>query len=194
MRTYYQNPPLVRIGGQQTRSLYQYTLQAQDLNELYRSSQQFEKRLREIPGLMDVNSDLLIASPEVIVDIDRDRASALGVTADQVGNALFEAFGTAQVSDIYAPTNDYWVILELLPQYQTDPRALNLIYIRSSNGKLVPLSAVTKPDRDRGSAGGEPPGPASFGDHLVQSATGRSVGRCGRPRRCRPHGKRFPPR
>jgi HAE1 family hydrophobic/amphiphilic exporter-1 len=145
VRTYYQNPPLVRIGGQQTRSLYQYTLQAQDLNELYRSSQQFEKRLKEIPGLMDVNSDLLISSPEVIVDIDRDHASSLGVTADQVGNALYEAFGTAQVSDIYAPTNDYWVIMELLPQYQTDPRALDLMYIRSANGKLVPLSAVTKP-------------------------------------------------
>jgi HAE1 family hydrophobic/amphiphilic exporter-1 len=145
VRTYYQNPPLVRIGGQQTRSLYQYTLQDQDLNELYKSSQQFEKRLKEIPGLIDVNSDLLIASPEVIVDIDRDHASSLGVTADQVGNALFEAFGTAQVSDIYAPTNDYWVIMELLPQYQTDPRALDLIYIRSANGKLVPLSAVTKP-------------------------------------------------
>jgi hydrophobic/amphiphilic exporter-1 (mainly G- bacteria), HAE1 family len=145
VRTYYQNPPLVRIGGQQTRSLYQYTLQAQDLKELYRSSQQFEKQLKEIPGLIDVNSDLLIASPEVIVDIDRDHASSLGVTADQVGNALYEAFGTAQVSDIYAPTNDYWVIMELLPQYQKDPRALDLIYIRSANGKLVPLSAVTKP-------------------------------------------------
>jgi len=145
VRTYYQNPPLVRIGGQQTRSLYQYTLQAQDLNELYKSSQQFEKRLKEIPGLMDVNSDLLIASPEVIVDIDRDHASSLGVTADQVGNALYEAFGTAQVSDIYAPTNDYWVIMELLPQFQKDPRALDLVYVRSANGKLVPLSAVTKP-------------------------------------------------
>ncbi len=145
VRTYYQNPPLVRIGGQQTRSLYQYTLQAQDLNELYRSSQQFEKRLKEIPGLIDVNSDLLISSPEVVVDIDRDHASSLGVTADQVGNALYEAFGTAQVSDIYAPTNDYWVIMELLPQYQTDPRALDLMYIRSASGKLVPLSAVTKP-------------------------------------------------
>jgi HAE1 family hydrophobic/amphiphilic exporter-1 len=145
VRTYFQNPPLVRIGGQQTRSLYQYTLQAQDLNELYRSSQQFEKRLKEIPGLMDVNSDLLIASPEVIVDIDRDHASSLGVTADQVGNALYQAFGTAQVSDIYAPTNDYWVIMEVLPEYQRDPRALDLIYVRSATGKLVPLSAVTKP-------------------------------------------------
>jgi len=144
VRVYFQNPPLVRIGGQQTRSLYQYTLQAQDLNELYRSSGEFEKRLREIPGLTDVNSDLLINSPEVTVDIDRDHASSLGVTADQVGTALYNSFGTAQVSDIYAPTNDYWVIMELLPQYQRDPRALDLIYVRSSNGKLVPLSTVTK--------------------------------------------------
>src|SRR4029077_9871763 len=90
-------------------------------------------------------SDLLINSPEVTVDIDRDHASSLGVTADQVGTPVYNSFGTAQVSDIYAPTNDYWVIMELLPQYQTDPRALNLIYVRSSNGKLVPLSTVTKP-------------------------------------------------
>ena len=144
VRTYYQNPPLVRIGGLQSRSLYQYTLQSQDLNELYRSSGEFEKRMKEIPGLTDVNSDLLINSPELTVDIDRDHASALGVTADQVGTALYNAFGTAQVSDIYQPTNDYWVIMEVLPQFQTDPRALGLIYVRSSNGKLVPLSTVTK--------------------------------------------------
>ena len=144
VRTYFQNPPLVRIGGQQTRSLYQYTLQAQDLAELYRSSGEFEKRLREVPGLTDVNSDLLINSPQVIVDIDRDHASSLGVTADQVGSALYNSFGTAQVSDIYAPTNDYWVIMEMLPQFQKDPRALDLMYVRSSNGKLVPLSTVTK--------------------------------------------------
>jgi HAE1 family hydrophobic/amphiphilic exporter-1 len=145
VRTYLQNPPLIRLGGQQSRSLYQYTLQAQNLPELYRSSAEFEKRMREVPGLFDVNTDLQIASPEVMVDIDRDRASALGVTADQIENALYSAYGSKQVSDIYTPTNDYWVLMELMPRYQADPKALSLIYIRSSSGKLVPLDAVTKP-------------------------------------------------
>jgi len=145
VRTYLQNPPIIRIGGQQSRSLYQYTLQGQDLQELYKASADFEKRMKQIPGLFDVNSDLQISSPEVMVDIDRDRASALGVTSDQIEDALYSGYGARQVSDIYTPTNDYWVILEMLPQYQRDPNALNLLYIRSSSGKLVSLNAVTKP-------------------------------------------------
>jgi HAE1 family hydrophobic/amphiphilic exporter-1 len=145
IRTYLQNPPLIRVGGQQTRTVYQYTLQSQDLDELYHAAGVFEKRMKEIPGLFDVNSDLQIASPEVIVDIDRDHASSLGVTADQIEDALYDAFGERQVSDIYTPTNDYWVIMELLPRYQLDPAALHLLYIRSATGKLVPLDAVTKP-------------------------------------------------
>jgi len=145
VRTYLTNPPLIRIGGQQSRSLYQYTLQAQDLNALYQASEDFEKRLKEVPGLVDVNSDLQISSPEVIVDIDRDHASALGVTADQIEDALYSAYGSRQVSDIYTPTNDYWVLLEMLPQFQLDPNALSLLYVRSATGKLVPLSTVTAP-------------------------------------------------
>ncbi len=145
LRVYLQNPPLIRIGGQQTRSPYQYTLQAQDLDQLYKSAAVFEQRMREVPGLFDVNTDLQIASPEVIVEIDRDRASALGVTADQIESALYSAYGSRQISDIYTSTNDYWVIMELLPSFQKDPNALRLLQIRSANGKLVPLSAVTKP-------------------------------------------------
>jgi len=145
IRTYLQNPPLIRVGGQQTRTVYQYTLQSQNLDELYHAAGVLEKRLKEVPGLFDVNSDLQIASPEVVVDIDRDHASSLNVTADQIENALYDAFGERQVSDIYTPTNDYWVIMELLPRYQLDPAALHLLYIRSATGKLVPLDAVTKP-------------------------------------------------
>jgi HAE1 family hydrophobic/amphiphilic exporter-1 len=135
---------LVRIGGMQSRSAYQYTLQAQDLNELYRSATTFEKILKEMPQLTDVSSDLLIASPEVLLDIDRDRASSLGIKADQIENALYSAYGSRQVSDIYAATNDYWVIMELMPQFQTDPSALNLLYVHSPNGKMIPLSTVAK--------------------------------------------------
>jgi HAE1 family hydrophobic/amphiphilic exporter-1 len=145
IRTYLQNPPLIRVGGQQTRTVYQYTLQAQDLDELYRAATVFEKRMKEVPGLFDVNSDLQIASPEVKVDIDRDHASTMGVTADKIENALYDAFGQRQVSDIYTPTNDYQVLMELLPRYQMDPAALHLLYVRSDAGKLVPLDAVTKP-------------------------------------------------
>jgi hydrophobic/amphiphilic exporter-1 (mainly G- bacteria), HAE1 family len=145
IRTYLQNPPLIRVGGQQTRTVYQYTLQAQDLDELYKAAGVFEKRMREVPGLFDVNSDLQIASPTVKVDIDRDHASTMGVTADKIENALYDAFGQREVSDIYTPTNDYQVLLELLPRYQMDPAALHLLYVRSAAGKLVPLDAVTKP-------------------------------------------------
>src|SRR3984957_10766502 len=145
VRTYLQNPPLIRVGGQQTRTVYQYTLQAQDLDELYRVAGMFEKRMKEVPGLFDVNTDLQIASPTVKVDIDRDHASTMGVTADKIENALYDAFGQREVSDIYTPTNDYQVLLELLPRYQLDPAALHLLYIRSDVGKLVPLDAVTKP-------------------------------------------------
>src|SRR5712692_3443752 len=144
VKAYLQNPPLVRIGGQQTRSQYQYTLQSQNLADLYRASGDFERIMKQIPGLTDVSSDLLIASPEVIVDIDRDHASALGVAADQVETALFSAYGSRQVSDIFTPTNDYQVIMELMPQYQLDPNSLNMLYVRSSSGKLIALNTVAK--------------------------------------------------
>jgi HAE1 family hydrophobic/amphiphilic exporter-1 len=143
IRVYFTNPPLIRIGGQQSRSLYQYTLQSQNLDSLYKSAAQFEQALKQDPDLADVNSDLQVTSPEVLVDIDRARASALGVTADQIEDTLYSAYGTRQVSDIYTPTNDYWVMMELLPQYQRDPSAFSQLYVRSASGKLVPLGNVT---------------------------------------------------
>ncbi len=145
VQVFMNNPPLIRIGGQQSRAVYQFTLQSQDLKELYSASDNFTKVMQKLPGLTDVNSDLLINNPEVILDIDRDRASALGVTADQVENALYDAYGSRQVSDIYTPTNDYQVIMELQPKYQLDPKALGLLYVTSASGKLIPLDEVTKP-------------------------------------------------
>src|SRR5262249_44730386 len=144
MRAYPQNLPLIRIGGQTTRSTYQYTLQGIDLQELYRSATEFEKRVRGLPGLVDVNSDLQIASPQVVVDIDRDRASSLGITSDQIEQALYDAYGSRQVSTIYSPSNQYWVIMELEPRYQRDPDAIGLLYIHSSNGGLVPLRELAQ--------------------------------------------------
>jgi HAE1 family hydrophobic/amphiphilic exporter-1 len=150
IRAFLQNPPPIRIGGQLTKSLYQYTLQGSDIKELYQVAPQFEAKVRALPGLQDVTSDLQIASPQVIVDIDRDKASVLGATAEQIENALYNAYGSRQVSTIYTSTNQYWVIMELESQYQRDPAALSMLYIRSSGGQLVPLDAVAKLTRSLG--------------------------------------------
>jgi len=100
-----------------------------------------------LPGLRDVTSDLQITYPNVAIDIDRDRAAALGVTAQQIENALYTAYGSRQVSTIYTPSNEYWVILEVAPKYQADPSTLSMLYVRSSSGGLVPLSSVTHVSR-----------------------------------------------
>jgi HAE1 family hydrophobic/amphiphilic exporter-1 len=153
VRVYLQNLPSIQVGGQVTKSQYQYTLQDADTTELYHWAPLLEAKLRGLPGFQDVTTDLQITSPQVVVEIDRDRASALGVTADQVESALFDAYGSRQVSTIYAPTNQYWVIMEVLPEYQRDPDALSLLYIRSLNsqslapasgGQLIPLGAVAR--------------------------------------------------
>jgi HAE1 family hydrophobic/amphiphilic exporter-1 len=150
MRVFIQNAPPIRIGGQLTKSLYQFTLQGSDTRELYRVAPLLESKIRGLPGLQDVTSDLQINSPQVRVEIDRDKASALGVTADQIENALYSAYGSRQVSTIYTSTNEYWVILELDPQFQRDPSALSMLYIRSNQGRLVPLSAAAKLSRGVG--------------------------------------------
>jgi HAE1 family hydrophobic/amphiphilic exporter-1 len=142
IRVFLQNPPLIRVGGQMTKSLYQYTLQGTDTRELYRVAQDLEGKIAALPGLQDVTSDLQVTSPKVHVEIDRDKASALGITANQVEDALYDAYGERQLSTIYTPTNEYWVILELDPLYQEDPVALSMLYVRSANGQLVPLNAV----------------------------------------------------
>ena len=142
IRAFVQIPPTIRLPGASSKSLYQYTLQGTDLDELYRMAPVLEEKLRELPGLQDVTSDLLLKNPEVNVDIDRDRASVLGVSADQIENTLYYAYGARQVSTIYTPTDQYDVILQLLPEYQQDPSALDLLYVRSTAGGLVPLSSL----------------------------------------------------
>jgi HAE1 family hydrophobic/amphiphilic exporter-1 len=139
-----QNPPPVRIGGQLTKAQYQFSLQSPDTDELYRVVPLMEEKMGKVPELQDVTSDLQITNPQVDVEIDRDKASTLGLTAQQIEDALYNAYGSRQVSTIYAPNNQYKVILELEPRYQTDPSALSLLYIRSTSGNLVPLSTVAK--------------------------------------------------
>ncbi|MGH7277662.1 MAG: efflux RND transporter permease subunit [Candidatus Rokuibacteriota bacterium] len=142
IRVFLQNPPPIRIGGQLTKSLYQYTLQGGDTTQIYPWAETLEDRLRAVPGLEDVTSNLQLASPEVILDIDRDKASTLGLTAGQIERALYNAYGSRQVGTIYTASNEYQVIMELAPEYQRDPAALSLLYIRAAGGRLVPLSAV----------------------------------------------------
>ncbi|HEV8676998.1 MAG TPA: efflux RND transporter permease subunit [Methylomirabilota bacterium] len=142
IRVFLQNPPAINVGGQLTKALYQYTLQGGDTRELYRWARELETRLRGLPELRDVNSTLELASPEILVDIDREKAQALGLTAGQIEGALFNAYGSRQVSTIYTPANEYQVIMELEPAHQRDPAALSLLYVRSSTGKLVPLGSV----------------------------------------------------
>lgn len=144
MRVYLQNPPPIRIGGQLTRSLYQFTLQSPDQKELYQYAPVLESKIRDVPGLQDISSNLEIKNPQVDVQIDRDKASSLNVSAEQIEDALYYAYGSRQISTIFAPTNQYQVIMELLPQYQRDPAALSMLYVRSETGELVPLSAITK--------------------------------------------------
>ena len=142
IRVYLQNPPPIRVGGRLTKSLYQFTLQSPDMTALYDGSKQLEAKLHDLPDLINVTSDLQISNPQATVVINRDRAASLGVTAEQVEVALYNAYGSGQVSTIYTPTNQYWVEMELLPDYQQDLSALNLLYIRSQRGSLVPLASM----------------------------------------------------
>jgi HAE1 family hydrophobic/amphiphilic exporter-1 len=138
-----QNPPSIRIGSRSTRALYQFTLQHPDTRLLAEQAVTFEQQVKGIPGLLDVNSDLQLKNPQVNVAIDRDRASALGVTAFQFEDALDTAYSQRKVTTIYAPNNSYSVIMELAPQFQKDPRALSLLYVRApATGKLVPLESL----------------------------------------------------
>jgi HAE1 family hydrophobic/amphiphilic exporter-1 len=137
-----QNPPAISIGGLASKSLYQYTLLSGDLVTLNRAARALETRLRQLPKLTNVTSDLLIENPQVTVDINRERAGQLGVSASEIENTLYNAFGQKQVSTIYTSSNNYWVVMELLPQYQQDVRSLGMLWVRSTQGKVVPLSTV----------------------------------------------------
>jgi HAE1 family hydrophobic/amphiphilic exporter-1 len=148
--TFIQNPPPITVGGQNSASVYQLTLQSTNLEEIYSWAPRLMGKMRELPGFVDVNTDMQISSPQLMVEIDRDRAQALGISPQQVQNAMFSAFGQRQASVIYAPANQYLVILEVDPKYQRTPDALSKLYLRSSRGSLVPLEAVVSTKRQTG--------------------------------------------
>src|SRR5262249_7091887 len=132
MRIFLQNPPLVQVGGQVTKSPYQLTLQGPNRDELYANADKLLKDMAGLPQLLDVTSDIQIKNQQLTVDIDRDKASAVGVTAQQIEDALNNAYGTRQVSTIYATSNEYQVIMEVKPEFQQDPSALGHLYIHST--------------------------------------------------------------
>jgi HAE1 family hydrophobic/amphiphilic exporter-1 len=145
IRVYLQNPPAIRIGGQQTRSLYQYTMTSSNTADLFQWAPKLEQAMHAIPEIVDVTSDLQLANPQVNVSLNRDQISALGLTVGQVESAMSSAYATTEVATIYESTNEYYVILNAAPQYQSRPDALSTLYVRSAtSGKLIPLSSVAK--------------------------------------------------
>ncbi|HXC31344.1 MAG TPA: efflux RND transporter permease subunit [Verrucomicrobiae bacterium] len=153
MTTFLRNDPPIRIGGLQSKALYQFTIQSPNTADLYGAAQAFTTKMRALPGLTDVSSDLQIRNPQINIDVDRDAASSYGVTVNQIEDAIYSAYGQRQISTIFAPNNQYWVILELEPEYQRDADKIASLYVHSSagsqdfnnsTGKLVPINAVAK--------------------------------------------------
>jgi len=145
VRVFLTNQPPINLGGNNgSRAIYQVTVQDTDTSELYQNAPILEEKIKTIPGVEDVSSDLLLKNPQVTVEMDRDKVSALGLSANQVENALFNAYGTRQVSQIYAANNQYQVILQVAPEFQKDAAAMSLLYVRSNSGNLIPLESVAR--------------------------------------------------
>ncbi len=142
LNVYLSNPPAINVGGRTSKGQYQFTLQSADNRELYQFAPQVEDQLRKLDILQDVTTDLQITSPQITVEMDRDKAQSLGVSANQLETALYTAYAQRQVSTIYTPSNQYWVLMEVMPEYEADPAALSMLYIKTSNGQQVPLSTV----------------------------------------------------
>jgi HAE1 family hydrophobic/amphiphilic exporter-1 len=144
LKTTMTNPPAIQIGAKTSDALYQFTMQSTKPEDLYAYAAIMEEKINVLPGLSDVNSDLFLKNPTVYIDMNSDKVSALGLTYGQIEDALYASYGTKQVSTIYGSSNQYYVILEVEPQYRMDPAVLSLLYIKSNKGKLVPLSTVAK--------------------------------------------------
>ena len=144
VKAFPQVPPLIQIGGRATKSQYQYTLQGPEIGPLYEAAGSLLERMKKLPGFQDVTSDMQLKNPELDLHVDRDQASALGVSANQVETSLLNAYSANQVSTIFTPNNQYQVILELLPEYQHNPAALSLLQVRADSGLLVPLNTLVQ--------------------------------------------------
>ncbi len=147
---YLRNEPVINVGGRTSKGSYQYTLTSPDLATLYAAAQTAEAKFKTLQSTVDITTDLQIANPQASLKLDRDRAALFGITPEQIETALYNAYGARQVSTIYTANNEYWVVMELLPEFQRDLSALELLYVRGKTGKLVPLSSVTKVERNVG--------------------------------------------
>lgn len=144
IKCYMQNPMSIRLGGQLTKGTYQFTLQSTNFTQLYQACMDLYNKVKQIPGLQDVNTDLLVNSPQATIQVDRDKAYALGISAKEIDDTLADAYGAAQISTIYTPTNEYKVILEVQPKYYRSPNLLSTLYLQSSAGKQIPLNAIAE--------------------------------------------------
>lgn len=138
------NPPPINVTGRYSRSQYQLSLQGTDINQIYAAADKLLRAMQQLPDFQDVSSDMELENPQLSVEIDRDQALLLGVSPKRIEDTLYNAFGERAVSTIYAPDDQYDVIMELQPQYRADPAMLSLIQVRSDRGELVPLQAVTR--------------------------------------------------
>jgi hydrophobic/amphiphilic exporter-1 (mainly G- bacteria), HAE1 family len=170
MNVFFQMIQNINVGGRINKSQYQYTLQSSDTETLYKIAPELRDKISKVDGLLDVTTDLYVTNPQVMIDVDREKAAVYGVTIDQVRQELFNAFGNRQVATIYTPSNDYQVILETKPEFRRDPTSLQNIFVKTNGGGAVaspvgtaagpgtgitgngipsgasiPLSAVTKP-------------------------------------------------
>ncbi|MEA2993453.1 MAG: hypothetical protein QOD40_2373 [Alphaproteobacteria bacterium] len=144
MKVTFQNVQNLNITGRFSKSQYQYTLQSSDTDALYKAAPEMRDRIARIPGLLDVEMDLYIKNPQMTVEVDREKAATYGISIDQIRQEMFNAFGNRQVATIFTSDNDYQVILQTLPEYQTDTSALSKVYVKTSSGQSVPLEAVTR--------------------------------------------------
>ncbi|WP_138502485.1 efflux RND transporter permease subunit [Nostoc sp. PA-18-2419] len=142
VKTFIRSPSAIPIGGQQTNSTYQFSLQSLNLQDLRQYVPKLVEKVKTLPGLRDVDSDLQLSTPQIQVQVDHNKAATLGISAQQVEQTLSAAYGSSQVSTIYTPNDQFYVILEVKPEFQRDPSALSMLYVQSSTGKLVPLSAI----------------------------------------------------
>ncbi len=142
--SYLQNPPTIQIGGQVTKSLYQFSMQTPDKQELYNQTEALTKEIEKIPGVEDVTNDVAVTTPQINLTVDRDKAAAMNINTNTIENALYDAYGPRWISTIYGSINEYKVLLELEPRYQRDPNALSLLYFKNTNNKLIPLDTMAE--------------------------------------------------
>ncbi|TAK50081.1 MAG: acriflavine resistance protein B [Xanthobacteraceae bacterium] len=144
LQVFFQSIQNLNVGGRLSKSQYQYTLQSGDTAALYRLAPEIRDKIAKLPGLLDVTTDLYIKNPELTVDVDRSKAAIFGITVDQIRNQLFNAFGSRQIGTIYTPSNDYQIILEVLPGFRGDPMDLAKIYLKTADNQTIPLSAIAR--------------------------------------------------